>query len=142
MEGRKDQGPSRLQARPLLGFGSMSQARQVLGKYGEDLACLELERRGYAIVARRYRRRGGEIDIIARDGETTVFVEVKARDGHEFGDAAEAITRLKQRRMAQIALDYLMRHHLDNRPARFDVVSIHLEAGRPVVDLFQNAFDA
>jgi len=51
----------------------------ILGKTGEDLACEELERRGYAIVTRRYRRRGGEIDIIARDGRTMVFVEVKAR---------------------------------------------------------------
>ena len=59
----------------------MSQARQSLGKTGEDLACRELERRGYAIVARRYRRRGGELDIIARDGQTIVFVEVKTRTG-------------------------------------------------------------
>ena len=60
-------------------FGIMSHARQILGKYGEDLACRELERRGYAIIARRYRRRGGELDIIARDGQTVVFVEVKTR---------------------------------------------------------------
>ncbi len=59
----------------------MSRARIALGKIGEDLACRELERRGYAIVARRYRRRGGELDIIARDGPTLVFVEVKARTG-------------------------------------------------------------
>jgi putative endonuclease len=121
---------------------TMSGARQILGKYGEDLACGELERRGYAIIERRYRRRGGEIDIIARDGETTVFVEVKAREGHEFGDGADAITRLKQRRMTQIAIDYVMRHRLENRPCRFDVVSIHFEAGAPVVVVFQNAFDA
>ena len=51
----------------------MSRARVILGKTGEDLACAELERRGYAIIARRYRRRGGEIDIVSRDGETIVF---------------------------------------------------------------------
>ena len=72
----------------------MSQARVALGKTGEDLACAELETRGYAIVARRYRRRGGEIDIIARDGPTLVFVEVKARDGRWFGEAAEAVTAM------------------------------------------------
>ena len=69
----------------LLGIGVMSDARQILGKYGEDLACRELEQRGYVIIERRYRRRGGELDIVARDGDTTVFVEVKARDSHDFG---------------------------------------------------------
>jgi putative endonuclease len=120
----------------------MSHARQILGKHGEDLACRELERRGYAIIARRYRRRGGELDIIARDGETMVFVEVKARDGHAFGAAAEAVTRLKRRRITELALDYVMRNHLSDCPCRFDVVSIHFDSGGPVIEVFQNAFDA
>jgi putative endonuclease len=120
----------------------MSRARQNLGKTGEDLACRELERRGYAIVARRYRRRGGELDIIARDGGTLVFVEVKAREGHAFGAAAEAVTPFKRRRIAQVALDYMMRHHLSGCPCRFDVVSIHFESGEPVIEVFQGAFDA
>jgi putative endonuclease len=68
----------------------MSDHRVAMGKSGEDLACRELERRGYAIIARRYRRRSGEFDIVARDGKTTVFVEVKTRRGHRFGDAVEA----------------------------------------------------
>ena len=120
----------------------MSQARIVLGKTGEDLACAELEKRGYAIVARRYRRRGGELDIVARDGPTLVFVEVKARDGHAFGDAAEAVTAFKRRRITQLARDYMTRQHLSECPCRFDVVSIHVESGEPVIELFQNAFDA
>jgi putative endonuclease len=120
----------------------MSHARQILGKTGEDLACRELERRGYAIVARRYRRRRGELDIIARDGATLVFVEVKTRYGREFGDAAEAVTAIKRRRIAQLALDYMMRHHLSGCPCRFDVVSIHFDSGQAVVEVFQGAFDA
>ena len=120
----------------------VSHARQVLGKHGEDLACRELERRGYAIVARRYRRRGGEIDIIARDGETVVFVEVKAREDHAYGAGADAITAFKRRRLALIARDYLMRHHRGGCRCRFDVVSIQFDTGRPVVELIQNAFDA
>ena len=120
----------------------MSRARVVLGKTGEDLACAELEKRGYAIIARRYRRRVGEIDIIARDGPTLVFVEVKTRDGRAFGEAAEAVTALKRRRMTQLALDYMTREHLSNCPCRFDVVSIHVDAGRPAIEVFQNAFDA
>ena len=120
----------------------MSQARIILGKTGEDLACAELERRGYAILARRYRRRAGEIDIVSRDGATLVFVEVKARDSRAYGEAAEAVTAFKRRRIAQVARDYVARHHLSGCPCRFDVVSIHFDAGRPAIEVFQNAFDA
>src|ERR1700704_3283702 len=119
----------------------MSGDRIALGKSGEDLACRGLERRGYAIVARRYRRRGGELDIVARDGETTVFVEVKTRHGHRFGDAVEAVHGLKRRRMRHLALDYVMRHRLEASPCRFDVVSIQVDHGRTIVEVFQNAFD-
>jgi putative endonuclease len=126
----------------LLGSTAMSRARVILGKTGEDLACAELEKRGYAIIARRYRRRGGEIDIVARDGPTIVFAEVKARDGRAFGAAAEAVTAFKRRRITQIALDYMTRHRLSNCPCRFDVVSIHFDEGRPAIEVFQNAFDA
>jgi putative endonuclease len=120
----------------------MTRARIALGKTGEDLACRELERRGYAIVARRYRRRGGELDIIARDGKTMVFVEVKTRSGRAFGEASEAVTADKRRKMTQLALGYLMRHRLAVCPCRFDVVSIHFDAGTPVIEVFPGAFDA
>jgi putative endonuclease len=119
----------------------MTIARQALGKTGEDLACRELERRGYAILARRYRGRSGELDIIARDGATLVFIEVKAREGREFGEATEAVTALKRRRIAKVAVEYMMRHHLSDGPCRFDVVSIHFDGGAPVIEVFQNAFD-
>jgi putative endonuclease len=120
----------------------MTLARVALGKTGEDLACAELARRGYEIIARRYRQRNGEIDIIAKDGQTWVFVEVKARDTREFGDAAEAVTPFKRRRIAQLARDYVALRRLSNCPCRFDVVSIHFDAGRPSIEVYQNAFDA
>ena len=129
-------------ARVLLARRTMTYARIALGKTGEDLACAELEKRGYAIIARRYRRRGGEIDIVARDGQTIVFVEVKARDSHAFGEAAEAVTAFKRRRITQLALDYMTRQRLSDCPCRFDVVSIHFDGGRPTIEIFQNAFDA
>jgi putative endonuclease len=129
-------------ARVLLRCWGMSRTRQILGKTGEDLACRELERRGYAIVARRYRQRSGELDIIARDGPTLVFIEVKARDGRAFGEAVEAVTPVKRRRITELAVDYMMRHHLSDCPCRFDVVSIHFDSGRPEIEVFQNAFDA
>ena len=120
----------------------MTQARQTLGKRGEDLACRELERRGYAIVARRFRVRSGELDIVARDGATLVFVEVKARAGRQYGDAAEAVTPLKQLRMARLAGEYLARHGSPDCACRFDVVSIHFDDGAPDIQVIQNAFDA
>ena len=119
----------------------MSRARVALGRIGEDLAVRELERRGYAILARRYRRRGGELDIVARDGQTLVFVEVKTRGGRRFGEPVEAVTVTKRRRMAAIAVDYMMRARLTGCPCRFDIVSIRMDAARPVIELFQNAFD-
>lgn len=120
----------------------MGRARVTLGEIGENLACLELERRGYAILARRYRRRGGEIDIIARDGATTVFVEVKTRDGSAFGSGADAVTWAKRRRIVTTALDYLARHRLVDRPCRFDVVSVAVGEDGAVVEVIPGAFDA
>ena len=118
-------------------------ARQNLGKTGEERAVRELERLGYAILARRYRTRHGEIDIVARDGETTVFVEVKARVTGEFGTAAEAVGPLKQRRLAHMASDYLARNNLINRPCRFDVVAIDRAGGSGErVTVFRDAFDS
>jgi len=114
-----------------------------LGISGEDLACRELERRGYAILARRYRTRFGEIDIVCRDGPTVVFVEVKARTNDRYGEPAEAVTLHKQARVAAMAEDYLARRHLQGVPCRFDVVAIEFESGRGIrVSVFQNAFDA
>jgi len=102
----------------------MTMQRQALGILGENLAVAEVERRGYAILARRYRTRHGEIDIVARDGETIVFVEVKTKDTAEFGTAAEAVTARKQRRVISMAVDYLARNRLTTQPCRFDVVAI------------------
>jgi putative endonuclease len=126
----------------LHGRAAMTQARVALGKTGEDLACSELEGRGYEIIARRYRQRSGELDIVARDGPTLVFIEVKARDGSDFGDAAEAVTWRKRHRLTLLAIDFMSRNHIANCPCRFDVVTVQLESGRPAVTVYQNAFDA
>jgi putative endonuclease len=112
--------------------------RQTLGKSGEDRAVAELQRRGYAILARRYRTRHGEIDIVADDGGTIVFVEVKARDTQECGSAADAVTIHKQRRLSSMAVDYLARNRITNRPCRFDVVAID----GATMTVYPAAFDA
>jgi putative endonuclease len=116
--------------------------RQFFGKMGEDLACDELARRGYAVLARRYRTRFGEIDIVARHDGTIVFVEVKARAGDEFGGAAAAVTDRKQRRITYMAIDYLSRHKLHDRPCRFDVVTIDVVDGQPRVEVYPHAFES
>ncbi|HEY3381900.1 MAG TPA: YraN family protein [Vicinamibacterales bacterium] len=114
-----------------------------LGKSGEDLACRELERRGYAILARRYRTRFGEIDIVARDGPTIVFIEVKARTSDRYGDPAEAVTLHKQAKVTAMAEDYLARRGLFGAPCRFDVVGvIFAPDGKLRLEVIQSAFDA
>ena len=109
---------------------------------GEDLACAELRRRGYAILARRYRTRHGEIDVIAREGGDVVFVEVKARRDEAFGGGGAAVTAWKQQRIVRMATDYLARHGLLDAPCRFDVVTVQFATGRPRIEIFTHAFDA
>jgi len=110
---------------------------------GENLACAALKLRGYAIIATRYRTRLGEIDIVARDGDTTVFVEVKSRAGDEFGGAAAAVTAWKQRKVTLMAMDYVARHRLENTPCRFDVVTVDVCDGKPpIIEIYQHAFDS
>ncbi len=116
--------------------------RQSLGLLGEEAACAELQRRGYEVVRRRYRTRYGEIDIVARHGGVTVFVEVKTRDGGDYGDGAHAVTERKQRKVSRMALDYIARHRLHEAPCRFDVVAVDVSAGVPRVVVYPNAFDA
>ncbi len=116
--------------------------RQSLGQSGEELACAELQRRGYAILATRYRSRFGEIDIVARSNQTIVFIEVKTRAGDDFGGGAAAVTPWKQRRIAQMAIDYLSRNELHEQPCRFDVVTIDMKDSGPEIVVYEHAFDA
>ena len=106
----------------------MTHARLTLGQAGEDAACCELERRGYEILARRYRTRMGEIDIVARDGRTVVIVEVKTRTSDKWGSPAEAVTPRKRAQVRRMATDYLWRAGLLGEPCRFDVVSVRADA--------------
>ncbi len=120
----------------------MTMERQALGRTGENLAVAEIERLGYAVLDRRYRTRHGEIDIVAEEGETVVFIEVKARATAGRGTAAEAVTVRKQRRLIAMALDYLSRRHLTHRRCRFDVVAIDGEGEGQRLTLYRGAFDA
>lgn len=119
-----------------------SAYRQKLGKQAEDLAARELAARGYQILQRRFRTRYGEIDIVARDGGTLVFVEVRARAGEDYGSAEESITPRKIWRMTRMAQAYLMMHSLGDVDCRFDVMAVDWSGSEPVLTLYQSAFDA
>ena len=116
--------------------------RHTLGLLGEDLACRELRRRGYAILARRHRSRFGELDIVCSDAGVVVFVEVKARVSARRGTAAESLSPRKRRRIAAMALDYLAWTGRLNQRCRFDVVAIDgVGTPRQSLRIIENAFD-
>jgi putative endonuclease len=119
----------------------MLNRRQQYGEAGEALAARMLRQKGYQIVATNYRTKLGEIDIIARDGDTIVFVEVKSRQSGRFGDPKWAVTPRKQRKISMVALYYLKITGQAGAKARFDVVSIRSAAQRPEVEIIRNAFD-
>lgn len=112
------------------------------GRPGEDLACRHLAAQGFAIVQRNYRCRSGEVDVVAREGETTVFVEVKERQGASHGQGLESVTFGKRRRLIRAARLYAAAHGLDERPLRFDVISIDWDERGPQVRHDRGAFDA
>jgi len=119
----------------------MINQRQQFGKQSERLAVAYLKRNGYRIVETNYRSPVGEIDIIAREKGTLVFVEVKARRSSRFGSPKGAVTPAKQRKISMAALDYLKRSGQDDVRARFDVVSIDAASGRTDIEVVKNAFD-
>lgn len=105
----------------------MSLERQKLGRYGEMLACEFLMRRGYKIIDKNYRTRGGEIDIIAKEGEVLVFVEVKTRTNNKFGAPEEAIDFYKQNKLAKTAEYYLVYHNVPETDYRIDAIAIEID---------------
>ncbi|MDX2198843.1 MAG: YraN family protein [Phycisphaerae bacterium] len=115
----------RLLGKRPLPVAGLRDPRQVLGEAGERAAETHLTKFArMKILARRFRAHGGEIDLVCRDGETIVFVEVKARRDEKFMDAIDAVTPEKQRRMITAANAYLAKYRLDSRPARFDIVTV------------------
>lgn len=110
-----------------------------VGKHGEDLACEYLRKNGYEILERNYRIRGGEVDIIAKDGEYLVFVEVKARFSHEYGLPVESITSWKIKHLLKTAQFYLMKINWGDGPYRLDFVSIdYVDSPSPKIELIKN----
>ena len=113
----------------------------VQGKIGEDLACQYLQKQGYKIIERNFRIRGGEIDIIALDGQTLVYIEVKTRTSDQFGRPEEAVTAWKLRFLERAAKFYRNNRQRLKLPQleRIDVVSVDLSSKEPQINLIKNA---
>jgi len=119
----------------------MTLTQHEFGRDSEALAAAYLKQCGWRIVATNQRTPFGEIDIIARDGKTLVFVEVKARRSRRYGSPKAAITVGKQRKLSLAALHYLKSSRNLNRPARFDVLALGKSQAEPQIELIKNAFD-
>jgi len=118
-------------------LGMRRTAKQIAGQAGEDAALVYLQRQGLQLVERNFRCKGGEIDLIVRDRDTLVFVEVRKRADARFGGAAASVTSHKQRRLIRAAHFFLQRFR--NPPScRFDIVAFEGER----IDWLKNAIEA
>lgn len=126
-------------ARVKRGGGVLAHAQ---GTRGEDTATQYMEGMGYAILARNFRTRFGEIDIVARDGETIVFVEVKRRETGDHGGAVEFVNPAKMRKVVSAARLFAAKNRLSDHLIRFDVIAIEGNYGHERLRHHKGAFDA
>lgn len=118
----------------------MTRAKDAVGAYGERVAVRKLSETGMRVIERNWRCATGEIDIIAMDGKTLVFCEVKTRRGEGY-PPVEAVDRVKVRRLRALAATWLSQHPQVRGPIRFDVVSVVARpSGPPVVEHLRGAF--
>ena len=112
-----------------------------LGRHGEEIAVGYLRQQGYRVLARNWRCTAGELDIVAREGETLAFVEVRTRRGDRFGTPEESITPTKQAKLVELAQTYLQENGLTDQNWRIDVVAVEMDRGSGVkrVNLIRNA---
>jgi putative endonuclease len=115
--------------------------KKELGKKGEEVALRFLKKRGYRIIEKNYVCKLGEMDIIAKERDTLVFIEVKTRTSTAFGPPQLAVNLSKQRQLSKVALNYLKEKHLEDVKARFDVVAILLGQKGEEIELIRDAFD-
>ncbi len=119
----------------------MRNRQQQFGEKGESLAARHLKKNGYQILEQNYCNRLGEIDIIALEDKTLVFVEVKSRKSTRYGSPKWAVTPRKQRKISMIALAYLKSTGQTRARARFDVVTVTANRGAPRIEIIKNAFE-
>lgn len=115
--------------------------KQLIGVLGERLVCKKYTDNGYKLLTVNYRSRFGEIDIIAQNNKTIVFIEVKTRKNDNFAKAGEAVTYSKQQKLKATAAMYLQEHSLEDMPARFDVAEVYAADKNPIINIIENAFE-
>ena len=120
--------------------GQKMQKKEI-GKRGEDVAIRFLKKNGYDIIERNYVCKMGEVDIIAKEKDTLVFIEVKARTSTTFGPPQLAVNASKQRQLSKVALHFINEKHLGDIKARFDVVAILLGPRGEEIELIRDAFE-
>ncbi|HUV10369.1 MAG TPA: YraN family protein [Acidimicrobiia bacterium] len=119
----------------------MPDPRRALGAAGEDLAAAWYEAEGYRVLARNWRCRQGELDLVVARPDVLVFCEVKTRRGDAYGGPAAAVTHAKQQRIRGLALRWLGEHSVRAPSLRFDVVAVRKERGRaPVIEVLEGVF--
>lgn len=121
--------------------GDVTKERLKLGKFGEDLALKTIRNLGYHCICRNYTCPLGEIDLIAEDGDTLVFVEIKTRKGKTVGYAKEAVDARKRRKLSKVALAYMKANDRNDVKSRFEVVAINISAGREEIEVVRDAFE-
>ena len=119
----------------------MTKERIILGKIGEDLARQRLKDLGYRIIKANYTCALGEIDLIARDGDVLVFVEIKTRKKQSLGLAKESVTKRKHVKLSKVALAYMKYNNLLGSKARFDVVAVGVSEGKKEIEIVKDAFE-
>jgi len=119
----------------------LTKERLSLGELGERLALKKIKRLGYKFIAKNYRCPLGEIDLIARDGDCLVFIEIKTRRGRSIGFAKEAINKRKIRQISKVALAYMKENNCFDVKARFDAIAINIKGDREEIEVIPNAFD-
>jgi putative endonuclease len=122
-------------------FLGLMMDKKELGKKGEELALRFLKKNGYRIIGRNYVCKMGEMDIIAREKDILVFIEVKTRTSTTFGPPQLAVNPKKQSQMSKVALHFLKEKQLEDVKARFDVVAILLGSKGEEIELIKDAFD-
>ena len=115
-------------------------AKITLGQYGEQLVAQELQHQGLYILKQNYRKRYGEIDLIAGNNNLIVFIEVKTRK-HHYGEPTEIITRTKQKKIITVAKEYLVEQNITNKICRFDIALVTCaENKKATIVYIPNAF--
>jgi putative endonuclease len=116
---------------------------KLLGSFGEDMACSYLQKQGYKILDRNFSCKVGELDIIAMEGDTLAFIEVKCRTGVEYGHPSEAVSYSKQGKIVKAALFFMTKNKLFDYMCRFDVIEVLTDGTEECshINLIKNAFE-